>query len=1158
MSTRHPFGSTFTGGTRRRRPAPLRLEALEERWVPVNPTNLLPGPQSMPRDTTLEFSVANGNRVSVSDPDGPGPFEVELNSTNGTATVTAAGGATVTGNGTATLQIIGTLSAVNATLGVIRFTPTAGFSGNAILQVESDDQNGAGGLTDTDNITVTVTGPNQNPVNNKPPAQTVRQGGTLEFSAANGNRISVTDADGPGPYEVELNSITSGTATVTPTGPSMTVTGNGTNAVRIIGTLADVNATLAVIHYTPGAGFVGAAGLQVESDDQNGTGGTTDTDNINVTVTRTFTVTNTNDAGAGSLRQAVLDANGTPNSGGPDTIAFNIPGTGVHTIRPASDLPQITDPVVIDGYTQPGASPNTLAVGNNAVLRVEINGANAGETDGLVVTAPNTTVRGLVINGFEKGTSNSDGRGIAVLGSAATNATIVGNFVGVNPAGTAAVPNENVGVFVLTAPNARVGGPAPADRNVISGNGARGVFVNAPNAVIQGNYVGTDEAGTAAIPNAFDGVFVAKNTGYRIGGAGAGEGNVIAGNGFTGVTLNGVTDSVVHGNRIGVGADGTTPLGNGNNGLFISNQAASNTTNLVGGSAAGEANTIAFNARNGIAVLDPGAAGNRFQQNSIFENRLLGIDLGNDGVTPNDPGDADAGANGLQNAPVLTQVAVADTTTRITGKLAGRPNTSFRVELFASPRTDRSLAGEGKDFLGFVDVTTDGHGAAAFAFDHPAALPAGTPVTATATRADTGDTSEFSNAVGGPTFNPTAFVYQDQDGDRVTLKFSRPVLSAELIGSVIQFATGGVVDGAAVPHQLTAIDLTALPNPQAARGTTITVTATRSPTTGGDGFAAVGQLVATGIDLGAVTIDGDLGRILAGDGALATPGLAALTARSIGRFGTSTGAPDLRTRVEGGLGTLTVKADVKEAFIDVGGAVGAVRIAGDLIGGSTVAGVNPQQAGHLRARRIGSLTIGGSLIAGTQTAAGAFVDNGTIRVADDIGTVTIGNILGNPTSPAVISARGSAAPTATTDVAVGRLTVKGRVEFAQVLAGFNVAGAGVNADAQIGPVTVGRDWVASSLVAGALSGAGGNFGDLNDVKMSGAGVKDEATASSRIRGVTIGGQALGTVAGADHFGVVAETVGVVRVGGGTFPTTAGAGNDDFLVGVTGDFKVNEI
>src|SRR5438105_5790153 len=114
----------------------------------------------------------------------------------------------------------------------------------------------------------------------------------------------------------------------------------------------------------------------------------------------TFTVTNTNDSGAGSLRQAILDANANP---GTDMISFNIPGGGSHVITPASALPTITDPVEIDGYTQAGASPNTLLDGDNAVLLIELNGSNIGGftlTPGLQINASNCEVRGLVINRF--------------------------------------------------------------------------------------------------------------------------------------------------------------------------------------------------------------------------------------------------------------------------------------------------------------------------------------------------------------------------------------------------------------------------------------------------------------------------------------------------------------------------------------------------------------------------------------------------------------------------------------------------------------------------------------------------------------------------------------------------------------------------------------
>ena len=152
-----------------------------------------------------------------------------------------------------------------------------------------------------------------------------------------------------------------------------------------------------------------------------------------------FTVTNTSDSGTGSLRQAILDANANP---GLDTIDFNIPGTGPHTIQPLSALPRITDPAVIDGYTQPGATPNTNPIGTglNTVLMIELDGSRAGSTTiSLSVRASNSTVRGLVINRFGS-------HGIWLQGGQGN--AIEGNFIGTDPDGITALANGHSGVAV--------------------------------------------------------------------------------------------------------------------------------------------------------------------------------------------------------------------------------------------------------------------------------------------------------------------------------------------------------------------------------------------------------------------------------------------------------------------------------------------------------------------------------------------------------------------------------------------------------------------------------------------------------------------------------------------------------------------------------------
>ena len=537
---------------------------------------------------------------------------------------------------------------------------------------------------------------------------------------------------------------------------------------------------------------------------------------------------------------------------------------------------------------------------------------------------------------------------------------------------------------------------------------------------------------------------------------------------------------------------------------------------------------------------------------------------------------------------------------------------------------------------------------------------------------------------------PTKLTYQDTDGDNVTVTFSKPIVNPGNANSIFTFDFGTVDGSNATKQLLRSINLTGVG--QAASGTAITVTAVRSPSTGGDGFAAVGHIDATGIDLGTVTIDGDLGRIRSGDATTTTAGAKGLTVQSMGRYRTTTGAPDLFTTIEGKLGFLKVKSDMKEASVavhsgldgqigsvfvggsliggigdgsggifpdgDVGfitilgnmtgasglgsgsvlcggklagmkvggsisggigdasgaiksggamglvtivgnliggagttsgevstsakvagvrvggsvlggtgiqsgrivtGETGTIAIGGDLVGGSATGATSLNQSGIVIAGRVASFSLGGSLIAGTDNTSGFFQENGAVRVANDVGTVLIkGSIIGNATNPAIISARGKATPTATADVAIGSLRVLGRVEFGQILAGYVTGNIAVNADAQIGTVTIGGDWIASSIAAGALTGANGFFGDGDDAKMSGMGIKDDSLVLSKINSLTIGGQVMGTVGGTDHFGAVAEIVGAVKIGGTQIPLSAGKSNDDFFVGFTVDMKVNEI
>src|SRR5262245_13989177 len=213
----------------------------------------------------------------------------------------------------------------------------------------------------------------------------------------------------------------------------------------------------------------------------------------------TYTVTTTADSGPGSLRQAITDANG---NGGPDTINFNITGSGVHTITPATPLPTITDAVTINGYSQPGSSANSHPPnqGTNAVILIEIDGQNLPPSGTCLAATAAVTIRGLVINRC----ANS---AIRISTAGGNGSVVAGNFLGTDPAGATRPGAQYAGVDVEGTSGVVVGGTNPADRNLISGNDTAQVLLGdsgGPNAVIKGNLIGTNAAGTAAIQGSFN------------------------------------------------------------------------------------------------------------------------------------------------------------------------------------------------------------------------------------------------------------------------------------------------------------------------------------------------------------------------------------------------------------------------------------------------------------------------------------------------------------------------------------------------------------------------------------------------------------------------------------------------------------------------------
>ena len=545
-----------------------------------------------------------------------------------------------------------------------------------------------------------------------------------------------------------------------------------------------------------------------------------------------------NAAGSCTLRGAIAESNASVDS--KDTIAF----TGSLSIALESELPEITDPVDIDGTTQPGCAGSPI---------VEVQGSSTPHNhQGLVLNAGDSTVCGLALNRLY----------IAIRISSSDN-RIEGNFIGTDVAGAAALANENAGISVLSgarnhfegnvisgnqgygldvsafssenviqgnhfgtnatgtaaltnggldlqinSDNDVIGGTVAAARNVIAGNvligqtstgalvrgnyfgtdetggsalvpgggllqiqgahstiggsegitlggpctGACNVFANglrlsapfgeAGNHVVQGNFFGTDSSGMRALGGGW-GVEIADSTDNLIGGTDPAERNLISGNALDGVLIaNTSFRNRIVGNLIGTDASGTRPLPNGE-GILCCGSGFGDDNTI-------EHNVIAFNRGEGVVIVGGPSfetVGNAILGNSIFANGDIGIDLGSgccgNGPTQNDPGDEDAGPNGLQNFPVITGVSVDNEETTIEGTLNSRPDSTYHVELFRNSECDPSHFGEGETFLGSLDVSGDG---STFTVKYPVALSATEVVTSTATDSSN-NTSEFSECL---------------------------------------------------------------------------------------------------------------------------------------------------------------------------------------------------------------------------------------------------------------------------------------------------------------------------------------------------------------------------------------------------------------------------
>ncbi|MEP6485185.1 MAG: right-handed parallel beta-helix repeat-containing protein [Rudaea sp.] len=459
------------------------------------------------------------------------------------------------------------------------------------------------------------------------------------------------------------------------------------------------------------------------------------------------TVTKVADDGStGTLRAAINSVN----SNGGGTIKFNIgTGCGPHVITLTAangELPGLTANATVNGYSQVGASVNTLDVGDDANICIILEagtGANA-PARGLVVSsgAPSgasVTIKGLAFSNFAT-------TGIDLQGG--SQHAITGNHFGGSVSGYVTKPNGfDIRLGAGTQDNT-IGSEDIADRNIIGDATGSGIVVanGSANNQIIGNYIGVGWGGTNYTnrSNGARGIYVGGDNNTI-------SANLIGYNAQAGIVVDGLGghDNLIENNFIGADADGVD-VGNVAGGVHLigdssgSGDAPANNTIRL--------NTIADNGAQGVLV-DVGR-GNRIRKNSSFGNAMLGIDLGNVGVTPNDD---DGGlhtvddANRLQNFPLITSAQGGYAKAAVTGSLTTTPGV-YTVDFYNSPACDSSGNGEGKFWLGSASVTVpvptignQGTAPISVTVDQAPSTPLvnGSKINSTATDAN-GNTSEFS------------------------------------------------------------------------------------------------------------------------------------------------------------------------------------------------------------------------------------------------------------------------------------------------------------------------------------------------------------------------------------------------------------------------------
>lgn len=840
----------------------------------------------------------------------------------------------------------------------------------------------------------------------------------------------------------------------------------------------------------------------------------------NVSAAATITVDSATDDGTGcTLREAIESANTdiavggcTAGSGANDVIEFDIAGAGPHTITPTSLFPDITTQVTIDGYTETGAVVNT------ADFPAALNGTLMIEIDGSSLPADSIALT------LAAGSDGSTIRGLVINGVTgdgllvnSESNVITGNYIGTNVAGLVDDGNTQHGIRVNDANNT-IGGTTAASRNISSGNGFTGINISSANAsgnTVQGNYIGVGADGTTDLGNSNQGVWVLNAGTATIGGTTTASGNLLSGNGAAGLELNGATGAVVSANRIGTDFDGDAALANAQEGIMMQGTANGNT---IGGDTAAERNIISGNGGVGVQIIDSDS--NVVSANYIGTSLDGEIDLGN-------------GESGVSLASGASSNTIGGDTTDERNLISGNGNDGVRIS--GATSTPNTIIG---NYIG-----TDDDGVSAIGNTERGVWLLGSSSGNTVG----GDTAGERNVISG---NGSFGVHLGTNDNDIFGNY----IGANAAGSgIIPNATEGVYTDSTSGNDI---------------GSSATGTGNTIAGNGEDGIELVAGSSNTGIRLNTIILNTQNGiNIGSGSSAITIQGnqIGVLGAIDVGN-GADGIAVDTSTSITIGGSTSEIRNVISGNNDDgISATASTLTIQGNYIGTSTdgTTDIGNTDEG-IEFNNVDSQTIGGSSTGQGNVISGNNSD-GIFLGAGSNGNSVVGNIiglaldgtsdLGNGQEGLSISASGSNMIGGTTSLA--RNLISGNVRNGIMVTG-DAADANVMTGNYIGPNITGAAVVANGGIGILIQSSadsnviGGDTAEERNVISgngdSGVHVTDAGTTANQVIGNYIGTSAAGTA----DLGNTADGVNLNNSASATIIGTATEGTRNVISGNNDD------